>query len=155
MAGLIKPTEFVVTDGDGKDHTYILSKFDAIAGREIITKYLMSNLPKLGDYEVSEKTMLDLMSYVAVPRGDGLEPLRLTTRALVINHVPDWEMLGRIEKAMVEYNASFFRGEKISSFFEDLAAMFLKKIIEMSIQSSPQSATPESLHSTNSGQSTT
>lgn len=152
---LREPKEQDFVDQNGNSHTFILSKFDAISGREIISKYLMSNLPKIGDYEVSQETMLKLMKCVAVPRpGTDLGYLPLTTHALVINHVPDWELLGHIEKAMVEYNASFFRGEKISSFFEDLAQRFIQKIFEISTQSSGQSSQQDSPPSTNSEPST-
>jgi len=46
------------------------------------------------------------MAFVAVPRTEG-GPLPLSTRALVDNHVPDWETLARIEMAMMEYNEVF------------------------------------------------
>jgi len=49
-------------------------------------------MPKLGDYGVSEATMLKLMSHCGV-RIDGRdEPLMLTSRASVDNHAEDWEM---------------------------------------------------------------
>ena len=115
----------------------------------------MSNLPKIGDYDISNEMMLKLMTYVAVPTDTELGYQTLSTRALVINHVPDWEILGRIEKEMVAYNASFFQGEKISSFFEDLAEKFLQKIFEMYIPSSAQSSQPDSQASTSSEPSTT
>lgn len=131
----------------GKEFTYILSKFDAISGREIISKYLMSNMPKLGDYAVSEEVMLKLMKHVAVPMpGTDLGYLPLSTHALYINHVPNWELGGHIEKAMVEYNASFFTAGKISTFFEDLAQKFIQKTFGISTQfsapSSPQDLQP-------------
>ena len=48
------------------DKEFIISKFPAVAGREIIAKYPFSSLPKLGDYKINEETMLKLMHYVAV-----------------------------------------------------------------------------------------
>ncbi len=59
------------------------------------------------------------MTFVAVKAGD--EELRLTTRALVDNHVPDWEALAKIEVAMMEYNCSFFGSGRASGFFERIA----------------------------------
>ncbi|EKC9955256.1 hypothetical protein OQO23_004137 [Salmonella enterica] len=106
MAELIQPKEFKAVDQDGNERTYIISKFPAIEGREIVCKYPVSAMPKVGDYAVNEETMLKLMSCVAVDING--TPLRLTTRALVNNHCPDWEVLGRVEMAMMEYNVSFF-----------------------------------------------
>lgn len=105
---------------DGK--VYILSKFPAIAGREIIAKYPVANMPKLGEYGVSEETMLKLMAFVAV-RTDGGE-LKLSTRALVDSHVPGWETLAKIEWSMMEYNCSFFQNGKVSTFLEGLSQKF-------------------------------
>ena len=114
---MIEPKEITVTTQKGENKPFILSKFPAVQGREIIAKYPLSAMPKLGDYAVNEETMLKLMAFVAVPRESG-EPLQLTTRGLIDNHVPDWETLARIEVAMMEYNVSFFGNGKGSTFLE-------------------------------------
>lgn len=133
---MIEPKEFEV---NGK--TFILSKFPAVQGREIVAKYPLSAMPKLGDYAVNEETMLKLMSFVGVPRESG-EPLALTTRGLVDNHCKDWETLAKIEMAMMEYNCSFFGNGKGSTFLEAIAAKaqaFLSRtLMDLSAQSSPK-----------------
>jgi len=105
---MLYPLDLVLRTQAGDEKTFVLSKFPATVGREIVAKYPVANLPKLGDYGVSESTMLKLMSHVGV-RVDGRdEPLMLTSRALVDNHASDWETLARLEWAMIEYNCSFF-----------------------------------------------
>src|SRR3954449_1968620 len=128
MADLIDPSEFVLEDDAGKPHKYVLSKFPAVQGREIIAKYPTSALPKIGDYAVSEEVMLKLMSFVAADSNGTL--VRLTTRALVDNHVPSWEMLAKIEMAMMEKNCSFFQRGTLSASLADVAQRSLQKIIE-------------------------
>lgn len=133
---LLHPHEFPVTLADGTTKTYLLSKFPAIAGREIIAKYPLSSMPKLGDYEVNQETMLKLMQYVAVPI-EGADPMRLMTAALVDNHIPDWETLAKIEVAMMEYNCSFFANGALQSFIDLLlekAAPLLSQILTNSLQ---------------------
>lgn len=115
MTELKNPKEVQIDLSDGTSKTYIISKFPAVAGRKIVANYLMSALPKLGDYDVNEETMVDLMSYVAVVTPAG--PLRLTTRALVDNHVSEWEALADIEIAMMEYNCSFLSDGRAATFF--------------------------------------
>lgn len=117
MAELIQPKEVELETQAGEKRVYLVSKFPAVQGREIVAKYPLSAMPKLGDYAVNEETMLKLMAFVAVPRAEGA-PLQLTTRALVDNHVPDWETLARIEWAMMEYNVSFFGNGKGLTFLE-------------------------------------
>ena len=104
---MLEPKELILKDASGKERTFILSKFPAIAGREIITKYPVSNVPKIGEYQQSEEVMLKLMAFVAVQLPDG-QTLPLTTRGLVDNHTGDWETLAKLEWAMLEYNCSFF-----------------------------------------------
>ena len=118
---MIQPKEITVKTGEGEKREYIISKFPAIAGREIIAKYPVSAMPKLGDYDVNEATMLKLMGYVAV-KIDGGDPVMLSTKSLVDNHVPDWEALARIEIEIMGYNCSFFRDGKISNFFDIIKA---------------------------------
>ena len=118
---LLIPKEIKVKTQTKGEKTYIISKFPAIAGREIIAKYPLSGLPKIGDYEVNEETMFKLMEYVAVKTDQG-EPIRLQTRALIDNHIPDWETLARIEIEMMGYNCSFFQQGKISSFLDTIKA---------------------------------
>lgn len=142
---LLEPKEITVETQKGENRAYILSKFPAVQGREIIAKYPLSAMPKLGDYAVNEETMLKLMAFVAVPRDSG-EPLPLSTRALVDNHVPDWETLARIEFAMMEYNVSFFGNGKGSTFLEAItkkAQAFLSQtLMDLSGQSSRKEKQP-------------
>jgi len=148
MTELIKPKEFLVEDGEGKQLRYILSNFPAVEGREIVSKYPLSNLPKIGDYKESEETMFKLMKYVAVEPKPGVI-IPLATRDLVNNHCPDWEVLGKIEMAMMEKNCSFFRNGKSYAFFENLAQIFLTRISEMLIPLSVPSSPTEKQPSTN------
>lgn len=142
---MIEPKEVTIETQGGESRTYVLSKFPAIQGREIIAKYPLSAMPKLGDYAVNEETMLKLMAFVAVPQ-DGRDPLKLTTRALVDNHVPDWETLARIEFSMMEYNVSFFGNGKGSTFLEAItqkAQQFLSKTLtDLSAQYSQKAKQP-------------
>lgn len=142
---MIEPKEITIETQRGEKRVYVLSKFPAVQGREIIAKYPLSAMPKLGDYAVNEETMLKLMAFVAVPRTEG-GPLPLSTRGLVDNHVPDWETLARIEMAMMEYNVSFFANGKGSTFLEAITAKaqaFLSKtLMDLSAQSSPKGKRP-------------
>ncbi len=139
MANLLEPTPFTTTDSAGVVRNFILGKFPAVQGREIIAKYPTSNIPKLGDYAVSEDIMLKLMSFVAVALpNDIIQPL--DSRALVDNHVGDWETLAKIEMAMMEKNCSFFRNGRISDFLNDFALKSLPKILKTLMASLGQSS---------------
>lgn len=98
---------------------FIISKYPALAGREIVTQYLTSGLPKIGDYKRNEELAIKSLSYAAVvtPAGE----LRLSNRDLIENHVGSFETCLRLEWAMLEYNCSFFRNGRASSFLKGIA----------------------------------
>ena len=141
---MIEPKEIEI---DGK--TFILSKFPAIAGREIVARYTSSALPKLGDYKINEEIMHKIMCYVGVKLNDKAPPLMLTTAALIDNHTKSWETLGKLEVAMMEYNCSFFRNGRISTFFQDVAQNIPAWISKMLMALSEQSLPTEKPSSTN------
>lgn len=145
MSILLKPKEVPLTDQDGVSRVYIVSRLPATVGREIITQYPLSAMPKVGDYAVNESMMLKLMSYVAVVQADGKE-LVLSTRALVDNHTGDWETLAKLEMAMMEHNVSFFRDGRALTFFEAIARKaqpwITRTLTEFSAQLSPKGKPP-------------
>jgi len=138
---MLQPKEITLTAQDGTERTYVLSKFPAIAGREIVTQYPITAMPKIGDYKTNENLMLKVLAFVGVPR-EGAEPLRLETRALVENHVPDWELLARLEWAMMEYNVSFFSKGLSSISWDALGAKLRPLISQMLTASSAPSSDP-------------
>lgn len=118
----------ITIENDGEQYKFNISKFPATVGREIISKYPVSNMPKLGDYAVSEETMLKLMKYVERIYPDRVQ--RLENQALVDNHVPNWEVLAQLEIKMIEYNCSFFRNGKGYDFLKKSTALAEQKIIK-------------------------
>lgn len=132
MADLIKPKEVEIKDCDGNVKTFIISRIPAVPMREVMAKYPVSNIPKLGEYQASKEVMGLLMSYVAVRVGEeGNErEIQLTNTALINNHVPDAESLLRIEYAMLQYNTSFFGQGDLSNFLTGLIAKHLPLVIQ-------------------------
>lgn len=139
MPDLIKPQDVTVTDLDGEERTFIISRLPATVGREILAKYPVANAPKIGDYGVSSEAMRLMMKYVAIPREMG-EPLCLTTQALIDNHVPDGQTLIKLEFEMLRYNCDFFGlGSN-----QDLAGSLIRKYLPL-ITSTLISSLPPSL----------
>lgn len=115
---------------------FILSKFPATVGREIILQYPTSALPKIGDYATNEALMLKIMSYVGVTIEGREEPLMLKTPQLVNNHVSDAEALMKLEWAMMSYNFAFFSNGSLSGILErvttQLTATLSKTLMDLS-----------------------
>lgn len=125
---LIDPKEITI-DYEGEELKFNIGKFPATAGREIITKYPVANMPKIGDYTASEETMLKLMSYVERVYDDRVQPL--TSKILIDNHIPNWEVLAKLEVEAINYNCTFFRNGKALDFLKKSMSLAEPKIIEM------------------------
>lgn len=154
QAELIKPKSITVKDIDGDEHEYFISRFPATKGREILARYPISNIPKLGQYVQSKETMLELMQYVDVVLSNG-ERLRATTQAVIDNHVPDGETLIKIEFEMLRYNTSFFGVVGSSGLVDGLVKKYLPLIMQTLTETLAQSSPPDKQASSNSEQSTT
>jgi hypothetical protein len=141
---LIQPKEVSLPTASGEEKTFIISKFDCISGRELITQYPISAMPKLGDYKVNEELMLKAMCFVAVNTDVG--QITLKTKELVRNHIPDPVTLMKIEMALMEYNCSFFGNGRSSDFFEAIAQKaqqwIIKTLMDLSEQSSRKTKQP-------------
>jgi hypothetical protein len=137
---MIQPKDIQI---DGKD--FIIHKFDAYAGREIVSQYVVSGVPKLGDYARNEEISLKMLCFVSVPMPSSV-PLKLSNKTLVNNHVTDFEMLLKLEMALMEYNCSFFQNGKISGFLDSISkklpAWILKTSRDLSEQSLPTEKPP-------------
>lgn len=143
---MLYPKDLELKTAAGVTKTFVLTKFPATVGREIVAKYPTANLPKLGDYGVSEATMLRLMAHVGVRLDGRDEPQMLNTRALVDNHAEDWETLARLEWAMLEYNCSFFANglssDTLTGLVEKARPWISQMLTALLAQSSPAAKPP-------------
>lgn len=141
---LLEPNEVEIETAKGESKKFILSKFPAIAGREIVSQYPVTGMPKIGEYKSNEEIMLKLMKFVAVPTESG--EMTLSTQALIDNHVPDWETLAKLEVKMMEYNCSFFGNGKASTFFDSILQttqqLIIQTLTDLLEQSSVQGKQP-------------
>jgi hypothetical protein len=135
---MIEPKEIEI---DGRK--FILSKFTATAGLEIVPRYISSALPKIGDYNINKEMRDKIMCFVGVKSNEHASPLMLTTVALIDNHTGNWETLLKLITAMMEYNCSFFLTGRISTFFQDIAQNIPEWISKILIRLSQQSSQME------------
>lgn len=122
---LLEPKEIEV---DGKK--FIISKFPAFTGREIILQYSKIHLLNSNDSDKMKEIVVKLMNFVAVTLPDG-RLIRLSTETLIDNHVPSWETLVKLEAQMMTYNCSFFQNGEGLNFLKRLETFAQEKIIGM------------------------
>lgn len=138
MAELLNPEEVVISCGDGVERTYLISTLPYPVGRKVAALYPTANLPKIGDYKVSEEVMLDLFKHVAIQHEDGSQQ-RLLTMALIANHVPDAMTGLKLEARMLAKNFDFFGQGGISASLQRFLETRLPSIIRTLIPLLPPS----------------
>lgn len=139
MSELLKPKEVKITDIDGEEKTYIISRFPAIASREILQGYLKAAAPSSNtDYSESQRLMKKLMCYVAAVTSEGTEVL-LKTEMLINNHVPDFDVLSKLESQALDYNSDFFKIGKITKSLKQFEEVAKQLNLGTSTHSSEQS----------------
>lgn len=150
MAELLNPKPVTVADRNGGEHHYIIGQFPAITGREVAAKYptsiaALAKQWEENQYGENEKIMLKALSFVDRVLEDG-NTVRLSTAALVDNHVPDAETLLRLERALLDHNFSFFEkfNRSISSggIVQNMIKLVTSTLIGSLQQSSRQGKQP-------------
>lgn len=137
---LIKPLEIKIKDIDGIEQTFIISRLNAMLGREVIAKYPLSSMPKIGDYETNKDTMLKLISHTQKVLPDGTK-ITLNSEALINNHITDGETLMKLEYEMLKYNISFLANgsiQKLMQRIKEALPNIATRILSQSLQSSFQ-----------------
>ena len=124
---LINPKEITI-EFEGEELKFNIGKFPATVGREIITQYPINNIPKVGQYLESENTMLKLMKYVERVYDDRTQ--ELSSKTLIDNHIPSWEVLIKIEAYVLDYNCSFFELGKVLNSLKEWKALAKPKNIK-------------------------
>ena len=148
---LIKPLDITITDIDGIDRHYRISRFPAVVGLEIIAK-VPSNIATLSkQLPYLKELVLQMCKYIAVdaPTDDGgTHEITLSTQALIDNHVPDGQTLLRLLFELIRHNTSFFgrADQSIQEFLKGRLAVLYPKIIPMLTQLSQQLSPKDSQH---------
>ena len=149
---MIEPKPITIKDMNGQDRNFVISKMPYYPAREVVSQFVPTLTPKVGNYKENEKLSLLMMKYVAVVLPDG-QQINLVTQALVENHV-DLLTGGTLEKEMLEYNAGFFLLGAISTFFGSFRTSAEQLISKISMGLQERSSQREGRPSTNSKRST-
>jgi len=116
---MIKPKNITIKDIDGKERKFIISRFPATDGMEILYKLPTAAIPKIGDFDALKEARNDIFKFVYVETDGG--ELALKTKALIDNHTGDAETAIKVMKEIIEYNYSFFQSGILSNFLNKLS----------------------------------
>ena len=148
---LIKPLDITISDIDGIERNYRISRFPAVVGLEIIAK-VPSNIATFSKQLPHLKELvLQMCKYIAVdvPSEDGgTHEIILSTQALIDNHVPDGQTLLRLLFELMRHNTSFFgrADQSILDFLMGRLAALYPKVTPMLTQLLQQLSAKDTQH---------
>ena len=117
---MIKPKALEIIDIDGVERKFIITRFPATVGMEILYRLPTSGVPNIGDFEALKVVRDDIFKYIYVTTDGG--DIALTTHALIDNHVGDAETAVKIMGAILTYNYSFLGKIVSGGFLESVTA---------------------------------
>lgn len=123
MSDLKKPLEIEVPNQEGIAKTFTISRLPALVGREALAKYSVSNIPKIGDYQVSEEVLVLLFQYIEY------NGIRLINKDLINNHVDDATQLIQLEFRMLQYNSNLLGGAGNQNILDVLINKLFQKLL--------------------------
>ena len=145
---LLKPKEFSVVDLDGVTRRYLIGKIPYAAGGRRLAVDGIAQIKKLEYIQDNDLAAL-MFSHISALTEDGTE-IRLTTNALIDNHVPDIPTGLRLEMELIEHNTGFSVAGKLREFQQQWERILLQVRTITSTLSQLSSSLTESLPSTTS-----
>ena len=94
---------------------YILHRFPAIFGYEVLNRYGIVSEMLMSDYAKAEELIMRMLAYVSVIPDNGANEIPLKTRGLIDNHISNGKHIGEIVSELMNFNFDFFPdGETLS-----------------------------------------
>ena len=104
---MIEPKTVEIEDQQGKTHTFKIGEMPYLdGGREVCSQYITTAAPLVGKYKENQELAVKMFRHISKVTEDGGE-IKLTTEALINNHIPDFMTGVRLEVAALEHNVGF------------------------------------------------
>lgn len=130
MSELLHPKRVTVKDVFGGEREYIISLMPATVAIDFQALAPAGFMAKAKDIAAVHELRDMLFKHIAVETEDGRE-IRLTTSALIDNHVTGGVQATALVAQMVEYNFNFFGSAGSPGFLDFLLQKFARSIMPM------------------------
>jgi hypothetical protein len=97
-------------------YKFVISKMPCTVAQEVIFKLPTGLIPLISQFSQSEEMAFKMLSYCERVYTDGRANVGLISRALIDNHVPDFDTLIKLEEECLKFNFDFFEQGKVLSF---------------------------------------
>lgn len=124
---LLEPKEIEING-----HKFIISKMPCTVAQEVIFNLPNGLIPIISDFKKAEEQAFKMLSYCERVYTDGRGSIPLISKAIIDNHVNDFDTLRKLEWECLQYNFSFFMDGRALNFLNEgisLAKSSLSEIL--------------------------
>lgn len=107
---LLEPKEVEING-----NKFIIGKMPCTVAQEVIFSLPNGLIPIISEFKKAEDQALKMLSYCERVYSDG-RSVPLISKAIIDNHIPDFDTLIKLEYECLEYNYSFFSDGRALSF---------------------------------------
>ena len=119
---LLKPKEVEI-----KGSKFIISQMPCTVAQEVAFKLPPGLIPIVGNFTQAEDMYIKMLSYCERVYDDGSH-VKLISKDIIDNNLPDFETLLLLEKEVIEYNFGFFDTDKLLTLLNGLLSRAESKV---------------------------
>jgi len=109
--GLLEPKTVEING-----YRFIISKMPCTVAQQVIFNMPAGLIPVISEFTKAEEQAFKMLYYCERVYDDGRPNVALISKALIDNHVPDFETLIKLEYACLQYNFDFFNDGRALNF---------------------------------------
>lgn len=95
---------------------FIISKMPCTVAQEVIFKLPTGLIPLLSNFTQTEEVAFKMLSYCERVYGDDRPNVKLISKEIIDNNVPDFDTLIKLEQECLQYNYDFFNDGRVLDF---------------------------------------
>lgn len=126
-------------------YKFIISKMPCTVAQEVIFKLPTGLIPLISNFSQAEDMAYKMLSFCERVYTDGRPNVPLISKALIDNHIPDFDTLIKLENECLTYNYDFFANGKLLGFLnkglslaESKASGILTDLLDKLLQAEKQ-----------------
>ena len=111
---LLEPKEIEING-----QQFIISKMPCTVAQEVIFNLPNGLIPIMSDFKKAEEQAFKMLAYCERVYTDGRSSVPLISKAIIDNHVNDFDTLRKLEWECLQYNFSFFMDGRALNFLNE------------------------------------
>lgn len=123
---LLEPKEIEING-----YKFIISRMPCTVAQEVLINLPQGFIPILSEFSKYEQYIFKMLSYCERVYTDGRNNVPLISKAIIDNHVPDFNTLYKLEFECINYNYDFFADGRALDFLNKGVSLAKSNISEI------------------------